>query len=359
MNAVPSVVVAGAGVFGTAIALRLARAGARVTLADPAGVGDNASGVAAGMVAPAFEALLDPMAAGHFSLLRASRDLWPAFVGEDGLGALGLRRCGAVWLTHADDSPDQIETHRAGLAALGAAAEPWTAAEVAARVPGLDAGIGAGLFTSEDWRLAPIRALAALRAAAYDAGAAFVMAAVTGFEPGRAWMSDGERIAADRLVVATGANPAGLAPELALLSPIKGHILRYADARLAASGPTLRRPGGYAAGGADGLVIGSTMEPGRADRTIDPAMVQPLAALARSLFPALADAPFTPQAAARATSPDGGPLVGPSERVGVFIAVGARRNGWLLAPLVSQIIEAHLVDGDPGPWASALAPQRL
>ena len=54
------VLVAGAGAFGTAIALELARGGAEVVLADPAGVGDNASGAAAGMLAPAFEALLDP-----------------------------------------------------------------------------------------------------------------------------------------------------------------------------------------------------------------------------------------------------------------------------------------------------------
>ncbi|HXQ45452.1 MAG TPA: FAD-dependent oxidoreductase, partial [Caulobacteraceae bacterium] len=49
------VVVAGAGALGASIALVLARAGARVALADPAPQGANASGVAAGMLAPAFE----------------------------------------------------------------------------------------------------------------------------------------------------------------------------------------------------------------------------------------------------------------------------------------------------------------
>jgi len=70
------VVVAGAGAIGSVTALVLARRGARVLLADPAVRGDNASGVAAGMLAPACEALLDPASAGHFSLLKDARDAW-------------------------------------------------------------------------------------------------------------------------------------------------------------------------------------------------------------------------------------------------------------------------------------------
>ena len=75
-------------------ALGLARAGANVILLDEAPLGRNASGVAAGMLAPAMESALDPVSAGRFGLLGAARDLWPAFV-ED-LGPTGLDRCGAL-----------------------------------------------------------------------------------------------------------------------------------------------------------------------------------------------------------------------------------------------------------------------
>ena len=70
------VLVAGAGALGSTLALVLQREGARVTLVDPAGVGDNASGVAAGMLAPAFEATLDPASEGHFGLLAQARGLY-------------------------------------------------------------------------------------------------------------------------------------------------------------------------------------------------------------------------------------------------------------------------------------------
>ena len=87
------VVVAGSGVTGLAVALALARRGAKVRVCDPAPLGDNASGVAAGMLAPAFEAVLDPLSAGHFELLKAARDLWPGFAPVE------IARDGAVFVS--------------------------------------------------------------------------------------------------------------------------------------------------------------------------------------------------------------------------------------------------------------------
>jgi glycine oxidase len=353
------IVVAGAGAFGSAIALELARTGARVVRADPAGVGDNASGVAAGMLAPAFEALLDPVSTTHFPLLRAARDLWPAFTADIGEAAIGLRRGGALWVELPGDPAELIEARRNGLEALGAAVEPVSAAEVAARVPGLSGDIGRGLLTLEDWRLAPDLALPALQAAARAAGVEFVRAGVTGFKPGAARLSTGEVVEADRLVMATGFASSTLAPELAGLSPIKGHILRFPHSALAADGPILRCRLGYAAGGVGGLCVGATMEAGLSDRAIDPAAVEGLCALAAALSPGLASAPVAPLAAVRATSPDGLPLVGPSLSPGVWLAVGARRNGWLLAPLVARAVATQLAGRDPGPDAGLFDPRRF
>jgi glycine oxidase len=64
-------------------------------------------------------------------------------------------------------------------------------------------------------------------------------------------------------------------------------------------------------------------------------------------------------AGVRAATPDGLPMVGASSASGVLVAAGARRNGWLLAPLVAQLIAACVTGRDPGPYAAKLDPRRF
>lgn len=346
------IVVAGAGVFGSSIALTLARAGAQVVLADPAAQGDNASGVAAGMLAPAFEAVLDAPMAGRFDLLRAARDLWPAFAAGLGDVDIGLRRAGALWLADND-----LDAREQTLRATGATTRRLSASQVLQRLPGVHGGHG-GVYTGDDWRLSPGPALAALQAGARRLDVAFVGQAVAGFDAGVAQLGDGRSIRADALVVATGADRSGLAPELANLTPIKGHILHYAtpaDCDL----PTVRCAGGYIVGGADGWHVGATMEVGLSGRTIEAAVAARLQAMGEALFPQFRALAPVARAGVRAAAQDGLPLVGRSSRPGVYLAVGARRNGWLLAPLVARMTASYLAGGEAGPYASLFRADRF
>lgn len=329
--------VAGAGALGLSCALALADAGFQVTVCDPAQPFANASGVAGGMLAPVFEAVLDPQAAAHFDLLLAARDLWPALESRSGVR---LDRTGALAVGRAD----WLQGVAAGVARLGTHASdvPHRAAEALA--PGLTSDFGAVLLNREDWRLDARPALSALRAAAAGAGVAFRAEAVTG------------RGEADLLVVATGA-AGGLAPEAAWLSPIKGHILKTEPTSI--GGVTVRGEGIYVTPADGGLAVGATMEPGLADAEPDPAKAAPLLALGATLFPSLARAEYELQAGVRAATPDGLPLVGFSEAPGVLLATGARRNGWLLAPLVGQVIAALATGQEPGRHAARLDPRRF
>ncbi|MEI9890900.1 MAG: FAD-dependent oxidoreductase [Caulobacteraceae bacterium] len=81
---------------------------------------------------------------------------------------------------------------------------------------------------------------------------------------------------------------------------------------------------------------------------IDPEAVRRLRERAIRLFPALADAEVQAAAGVRAATPDGLPLVGPMAD-GVMIARGARRNGWLLAPLIAEVV----IERFAGPAGSA------
>jgi glycine oxidase len=340
MSAKPSIAVAGAGALGLTTALALADAGCAVTVFDPARPSDNASGVAAGMLAPVFESLLDAEAAGHLDLLLAARNLWPALEARIGVP---IDRAGAValgepaFLSRLDQGMRDLGLHPIGL--------PRRALEALA--PGLAAPWGEGVMTREDWRIEPLAVLDALRRAAQAAGVVFQARAATGFE------------GAERLVVASGAarDLAVIAPGLSALTPIKGQIVRLRTG--AAPGLVLRSAEAYLAPGADGLAIGATMEPGLDDRTIDPLAVAGLRRAAEALIPGLADSPSLATAGVRAATPDGLPLVGRGRHPGVLLAVGARRNGWLLAPLVARLITACVTEGVAGPYAVRLDPARF
>jgi glycine oxidase len=101
------------------------------------------------------------------------------------------------------------------------------------------------------------------------------------------------------------------------------------------------------------------MEQGVADRAVDATRVAALRKAAGALLPELAELDVRAGTGVRAATPDGLPMVGRSAAPGVLLAVGARRNGWLLAPLVARMIAAYVAGDDPGPFAARLDPRRF
>jgi glycine oxidase len=305
--------------------------------------------------------------------LRRARDRWPEFAQRHGL-AIELSRCGALWRGPAEEA-------RALLAALkdcGAAAKGEEDR----------GGFQASVFTPEDWRLDPIGALAELHRAFLATGGQLTPAplhpprvregrAGEGGE-GRAHASPARSNSSahaaqrgpapqvgatkegfDLVVLATGLLPEGWGADLQPLplSPIKGQILRYEGAA-PRDGPILRTSGVYVVPGARGPFAGATMEDGRSDTAIDEEVSARLSRAAEALVPSLAGHAYTAAAGVRAGTPDGLPLVGPTGVPGTHLALGARRNGWLLAPLVAEVA-ADQIAGLTTPYDAALAPDRF
>lgn len=144
------VAIIGGGLIGCSIALRLAQAKAKVTLLDRGEFGGEASGAAAGMIAPQGE-MIEPAAFSDLCL--KSRDLYPTFVdevedlsGED----VGYRRDGAliVGVSEAECKElaevHQVQTRR------GLALEHLSGDEARARVQGLAREVQCGLFVPGD-----------------------------------------------------------------------------------------------------------------------------------------------------------------------------------------------------------------
>lgn len=322
MTSDSDIVVIGAGVLGLCAALELQRRGCTVTVIDPGG--ENASSVAAGMIAPAMESAIEGVDAGHAALLRRARDLWPDFADAFGVTLLAP---GAEWR---GPGINDIE-HR--MRALGFDARR-------------DQDV---LTTTQDLQVDPAQALQAMRERVrIVAGEVETMRR----EQGR-WIVTcrGRDAAAKIVVLATGAaSPPAGTPEAAArligaIQPIRGQIGRIGT-RLVDH--AVRGRGVYVAPGAAGAVVGATMDVGRRDLEPDAADGERLTSAASALLGRdLSDLPMEWKVGVRGASPDGLPIIGRApDGEDLWLSLAPRRNGWLLGPLAGRII-ADGVTGKP------------
>lgn len=334
----PDVIVIGAGVLGLCTAAELAARGRAVTVVDPGG--SNASAVAAGMIAPALESLLDETTPQRAALFLRARDLWPAFAQLHGLP---LHREGAEWW-----GPDaEAAEARRRLRALG-----------------FDALLtDEGVSTSDDWRTEPVAALDALE---QRSGVTVITdSAARVRQDGSLWVvetEDGAVLSARDLVIATGVAaglpglPAAAAARIDAVQPIKGQLVFIEDG---SPRRVMRGAKAYVAPAEGGAVIGATMEPGRRDLEPDYDVALSLtgAGLAMLGVPEAHSAEI--RVGVRGATADGLPLAGPGGEPGLHLALAPRRNGWLLGPLVARAVADGIEGRAPGRDAAALDPLRF
>lgn len=330
----PAVLVIGAGAFGLACALAAQARGLSVALIHDRPLDASASAVAAGMLAPASEAIGEGADAPRFSLYRQGRDLWPALL--ERIGAPAPDRSGAVFAAPGD--PEALARWTARAAAIGVKARPCDPRE---RVPGLADEVREGLFLADDWRLDAEDSLTAMLRAFERAGGRRIEARVTALEGVSVALADGARIEAGAVVLAGGQTTLSPVP----LTPVHGQLVRF-EAAGPRDGAVLRTPAGYLAPSRRGVLFGATMRAGETEP--DAAVEADQRAAARALIPALETARAVTRSGVRAATPDGLPAVGRQTPDGPVLALGARRNGWLLAPLVGELV-AHALSGEATP----------
>ncbi len=333
------VIIVGGGVIGLACAWRLAQAGCAVQVLDAAPEAREASWAAAGMLAPHHEA---DAAGPLWRLGVGSLALWDGFaraLTEGDPAALDFRADGGLLPLCGPADVAAAEARAAFLADQGVAVGWLDRAALASCEPALAADAALLLPAAQ---VNPRLVTAALVRACAAAGVAVRYGcAVAGLEPGRVVIGDGTRLAADELVLASGA----WTPELARLTgldlpgePVKGQMLR-----LEAPDDLLRhfvhshhaylvpRRG-------QGVVVGATMVSAGFDRRDDPAAIEALAAGARRLLPALAGAAILERwTGLRPRLASGLPALG-RVRPGLVLATGHFRNGVLLTPVTAEIV---------------------
>ncbi len=349
------VVIVGAGIIGSTIALRLAQEKLRVALVERNEPGGEASWAAAGMLSPV------PDSPGAIPLVpfgRASLDLYPQFIEEieESSGQrTGYRDEGTIELLFSADAERALSTLVALHHGLGLPTEPLPLDEARRLEPAIGREATAAALLPYESSVEPRALMQAILAATRKSGVEIVShTAVTGLvTEGRRCtgvIARGKTFQAGHVVLAAGAFSGelhGIAPRVAT-RPTRGQMVA-----LCSAGVRLRRvirsERGYLVPRNDAapqsIVAGSTLEDAGFAKCVTPAGLERILSAAQELAPALGDAEIVETwSGLRPDSPDHLPLLGPGVVEGVTIATGHYRNGILLAPITAKLVREWIID---------------
>ena len=328
----PDLIVRGAGAFGLACALAAARRGARVAVADPAGVGAGASGGVLGALAPHVPGAWNPKKRFQLENLLLSRTWWAEVEALSGLPT-GYAATGRLQPV-APGGEALARAREAEARACWGGAAVWEVVPAPAPDVGWAPDCPEGLMIRDTLsaHLDPARACAAMAAAVRALGGT-VGPEAEGAAPvihatgaaGLAALSEGR------------ARPVG--------TGVKGQAARLALDR--AGAPQLFAGGLHVVPHLDGTVaVGSTTEGGARDLSVDGALEEVIAR-ARAAVPALREAPVIARwAGMRPRSRSRAPILGAwPGRPGHWVANGGFKIGFGMAPLVGEVMADLVLEG--------------
>ena len=341
---VPDVIIVGAGIIGTSIALELRRRGADVLILDRGEPGCEASSAAAGMLAfadPETPLLLRPLAL-------ASAQLFPEYVAEleESSGMkVDFRRQGTIAFLRGNEGPSPYRR--------------LTSQELRELEPALVTQGRAAFFAAEEASVdPPLLMQAALRSAArygIQVRGQCAVDEITGNGPQVEVHTGTGTLTAKTVIDCRGAWSG------APIKPRKGQALYLQPARAGVLEHVVTAPEVYLVPRSSGKIFaGATVEDVGYDKTVEPKTIQEFHAAAARLVPQLEAATVIESwAGLRPGSPDNLPLLGATPTPGLFVASGHFRNGILLAPVTARIM-SDLVTGKPlVADIGAFSPQRF
>ncbi|MCQ6559685.1 glycine oxidase ThiO [Paenibacillus mendelii] len=366
------VVVLGGGIIGLSCAFEAAQRGARVTVVEPSGIGGQASGAAAGMLAPYTENPEQPDPFFHLCVESLCR--YPAWLRQiesvSGLTA-ELMTTGSltVALHEADLLP--LQTRLAWQRDFGLKAELVEGAELQRLEPALTPGIQAALYCPEESHVYAPLLVQALESACRKLGVELIDRAGAITLPDsdehngiRVQTAEAGIFTGDRLVVCAGAWACIYAETFGFpipIHPIRGQICAF-DVPVREVRHMVFSSQAYWVGKNNGtLVCGASEDVAGYDTSVTERGIQRLVRVGPRLLPFLEGrSPIHSWAGLRPATRDGWPLIGPLPgRPDIILAAGHYRNGILLSPVTAAIV-GDLLDGhQPVMPMAPFAPDRF
>jgi len=369
------VAIIGGGVIGASIAFELAEEKLTSIVLDSQQPGREASWAAAGMLSSAPHVPEDaPLA----PLGNESLRLYPEFVsrveGASGL-AVDFASEGSLEIFFAANGESERDQILKENRALGIPCEPVSLDRARQLEPSLSANASAAIWLPEEATVDPRLLMEALLTAGRCRGVEIRSnCPVTGLtiEGDRCHgvVTAGERIAAKHVIVAAGcfcgtiakekADGSDILARYARTHPVRGQMLALQPASVKLR-KVLRSKGRYLVPRRDGrIVAGSTLEDAGFEKRENPHGIREILDSVAELVPELAGARIVETwTGLRPGTPDGLPILGPTEIEGLLIATGHYRNGILLAPVTAKLIGQWIMRGKASFDTERFSPMRF
>lgn len=329
------VAVAGAGIIGLTCAFELCQRGHSVTLFDPAAPTDTTSWAAAGMIAPAYELMLQGETPDEAltALCFESASLWQDFaarIHDASALPIGFNTRSTLAVARSEEELNRLEALGNRLKSMGRESR-WLSLSSLSRDHGVSPRVAGGMLLPDDHQVDNRRLLTVLRKTLVELGASFVSQSV----------QTADDLAAhgkfDAVVWARGAR------ETTTEGVVKGQALSLEPL---ADGPvrTVRFGSGYAVPKPDRIIIGASSERDFKTPAVDTARTNALLDAAIAVLPALSRAAVLERwTGFRPKGQGERPVIGPVHD-GEFVAGAHYRNGVLLAPVTAKLI-ADQIEG--------------
>jgi len=362
------IVIVGGGIIGCATALELAKAGCAVTLLERATPGAEASGAAAGLLAPLGESADTAFAKLAIESWRRYPEVVRDLRERTGIDVEYVTR-GTIYPLATAEDVRAAEARLRHEWAHEVGIQAWDAGDIRSREPALSPEIRGAMFVRGDHWVNNQRLVVAYAQAAAAAG----VVVMTGTAVSRILVEDGhargvvvegERYEADAVLLAAGAWTGALAASFGgklRIEPRRGQMIALSHVPPAITHAIhgddvylVPRPSGE-------LLIGATVERVGFQRAVTASAVAGLLTAAMALVPALANRPISRTwYGFRPWAPDSLPILGPWPGIqGLFVATAHYRNGILLAPITARLMTEMMTHGQPSLDIKDFLPNRF
>jgi glycine oxidase len=363
------VLVIGAGIIGNAVAWRMARAGADVTIVERGRAGQEASWAAAGMIAPQAEAEgTGPFLRFCVEGKKAFEALLPELIAESGVDPEYDQGSGVLYLGFNEKDRAELAARAKWQRDAGLRVEEISGEQARAIAPAVSPHAIYALYFPHENRIENRQLTQAFLVAAVKAGAKLIEDSRVEAIETRGGKFAGLRLQGGDLVEGAAAiNAAGSWASLIRgteadnirLYPVRGQIVCF-QTRPNLVGPSIFSLRGYAVPRRDGrLLAGSTREMARYSKDVTLEGMEGIVRAARDMLPSLSGMRFREAwAGLRPATADFLPVLGASPTIpGLYYATGHFRSGILLAAITGRVMAAMITGGKPetdiGPFSPA------